>query len=69
MAREAWVDSVLAFFVLAALTSFVFMYETDEWRGWRGVAFALSLAGATLSKGPIGYILPGLIILLYLLVQ
>lgn len=29
----------------------------------------LSLAGATLSKGPIGYILPGLIILLSLLVQ
>ena len=45
------------------------MYEADEWRGWRSVAFALSLAGATLSKGPIGYILPGLIILLYLLVQ
>ena len=69
MAREAWVDSALAFFVLAAVTSFVFMYEADEWRGWRSVAFALSLAGATLSKGPIGYILPGLIILLYVLIQ
>jgi len=54
---------------MLGLISFVFMYEADEWRGWRSVAFALSLAGATLSKGPIGYILPGLIILLYLLAQ
>ena len=69
MAREAWVDSALAFFVLSALTSFAFMYEDDEWQGWKSVVFALSLAGATLSKGPIGYILPVLVILLYLIAQ
>lgn len=67
MAREAWVDAALAFFVLSALTSFAFMYEDDEWQGWKSVVFALSLAGATLSKGPIGYILPILVILLYLI--
>ena len=69
MAREAWVDPALAFFVLAALTSFACMYEADEWRGWRSLTFALSLAGASLSKGPIGFILPTLVILLYLTAQ
>lgn len=69
MAREAWVDPALAFFVLAALTSFVFMYENEHWHGWQRVVFALSLAGAVLSKGPVGYILPLLVIVAYLAVQ
>jgi len=30
MAREGWVDPVLSFFVLAALTSFTFMYEDEQ---------------------------------------
>ncbi len=69
MAREGWVDPALAFFVLAALVSFSSMYENEHWRGWRSLAFYLSLAGAVLSKGPIGYILPALVILTYLGVQ
>lgn len=69
MAREAWVDSAQAFFVLASLSSFAGMYEAGEWRGWRSLAFALSLAGASLSKGPIGLILPSLVITLYLTAQ
>ncbi len=69
MAREGWVDPALAFFVLAALASFSSMYENEHWRGWRSLAFYLSLAGAVLSKGPIGYILPALVILTYLAVQ
>jgi 4-amino-4-deoxy-L-arabinose transferase-like glycosyltransferase len=69
MAREGWVDPALAFFVLAALASFSAMYENELWRGWRSAAFYLSLAGAVLSKGPIGYILPTLVILAYLAVQ
>src|SRR5262245_48661445 len=69
MAREGWVDPALAFFVLAALASFSSMYENDCWRGWRSTAFYLSLAGAVLSKGPIGYVLPTLVILAYLGVQ
>ncbi|HXG21589.1 MAG TPA: glycosyltransferase family 39 protein [Methylomirabilota bacterium] len=69
MSREAWVDPALSFFVLAALTSFASMYEDEEWRGWRSLAFYLSLAGATLSKGPVGYILPLFVIVSYLAVQ
>jgi hypothetical protein len=69
MAREAWVDPALAFFVLAALASFSSMYEHDQWRGWRSLAFYFSVVCAVLSKGPIGYILPGLVILAYLAVQ
>jgi hypothetical protein len=69
MAREGWVDPALSFFVLTALTSFAFMYENEEWRGWRIWAFYFSLAGAVLSKGPIGYILPLVVIAAYLAVQ
>jgi len=69
LAREGWVDPALSFFVLAALSSFACMYESGNWRGWRSIAFSLSLAGAVLSKGPIGYILPALVILAYLAIQ
>jgi 4-amino-4-deoxy-L-arabinose transferase-like glycosyltransferase len=69
MAREGWVDPALAFFVLAVLASFASMYENEQWRGWRSLVFYLSLAGAVLSKGPIGYVLPTLVILAYLGVQ
>ena len=69
MGREAWVDSALSFFVVAALASFSSMYENEEWRGGRSWVFYLALAGATLSKGPIGCILPLLVIVVYLAVQ
>lgn len=69
MAREGWVDPALSFFVLSALTSFTFMYENEEWRDWKIWAFYLSLAGAVLSKGPIGYILPLVAIVSYLAIQ
>jgi hypothetical protein len=69
LAREGWVDPALAFFVLTALVSFSSMYENEQWRGWRSLVFYLSLAGAALSKGPIGYILPVVVILAYLAVQ
>jgi len=69
MAREGWVDPALSFFVLSALTSFTFMYENEEWRDWKIWMFYLSLAGAVLSKGPIGYILPLVVIVSYLAIQ
>lgn len=69
MGREAWVDPALSFFVVAALASFSSMYENEKWRGWQSWVFYLALAGATLSKGPIGYILPLLVIVVYLAVQ
>jgi 4-amino-4-deoxy-L-arabinose transferase-like glycosyltransferase len=69
MTREGWVDPVLSFFVLAALASFSAMYESDIWGGWRSVAFSLSLAGAALSKGPVGFLLPAVVIFPYLALQ
>ena len=69
MSREAWVDPALAFFTLAAIASFASMYENEQWRGWRSLIFYLALAGATLSKGPVGYILPVLVVVSYLAIQ
>lgn len=69
MAREGWVDPALSFFILTALTSFTFMYENEEWRDWKIWVFYLALAGAVLSKGPIGYLLPLVVIVSYLAIQ
>ncbi len=69
MGREAWVDATFSFFVLLALTSFYLVYESGRWQGGLSYICSLAIAGAVLSKGPIGCILPGLIILLFLLIQ
>jgi 4-amino-4-deoxy-L-arabinose transferase-like glycosyltransferase len=69
MGREAWVDATFSFFILLALTAFYFMYESGHWQGWLSYVFSLATACAVLSKGPIGYILPGLTILLFLIIQ
>ena len=69
MGREAWVDAAFSFFILLALTAFYFMYESERWQGWLSYVFSLAIACAVLSKGPIGYILPGLTILLFLITQ
>lgn len=67
--REAWVDATFSFFILLALTAFYLMHESGRWRGWLSYVFSLAIACAVLSKGPIGYILPGLTILLFLITQ
>ncbi|MGE0826888.1 MAG: ArnT family glycosyltransferase [Candidatus Binatia bacterium] len=69
LSREAWVDPALSFFVLMALTCFVFMYENEQWRSWQIWVFYCALAGAALSKGPVGYLLPLIVIAAYLAIQ
>jgi 4-amino-4-deoxy-L-arabinose transferase-like glycosyltransferase len=75
LARRARVDMTLSFFVCVALLQFVAMFQEDEAAPgrppatWRNVVLWLSLTFATLTKGPLGVILPGLAIGSFLLLR
>ena len=60
-------DSLLFFFFSLALISFLLGYEKNESKYYYG--FYLGAALAVLTKGPIGILLPGLIITLFLLIK
>ena len=60
-------DSLLFFFFSLALISFLLGYEKIESKYYYG--FYLGAALAVLTKGPIGILLPGLIITLFLLIK
>jgi 4-amino-4-deoxy-L-arabinose transferase-like glycosyltransferase len=75
LARNARTDMTLTFFVSLALLQFLAMFQERETEPTRPPStgrlalFWLSLAFATLTKGPLGVILPGLAIGPYLLVR
>jgi 4-amino-4-deoxy-L-arabinose transferase-like glycosyltransferase len=63
------VDMTLAFFMLAAFLSFFFLYRGGGGSKKSAAGLALLLAFATLAKGPIGIVLPGLAFLVFLAVR
>jgi 4-amino-4-deoxy-L-arabinose transferase-like glycosyltransferase len=68
-AREATTDGVLSFCLLSAFVLFYAMYHRREWSGWRRRALFLAVAGAVLTKGPVGYVLPVLAIATFLALE
>ena len=67
--RAAVPDPLLILFVAIALISYLRGYLYPE-EGRRGVLIAYGAMGlATLAKGPIGFLLPGLIIVIFLLLR
>ncbi len=68
-ATTARVDMVLTFFMVAAFFSFWSMYR-EQRVGWgEALGFFCLLGLATLAKGPIGAVLPGLVIGVFLCVK
>lgn len=65
-ATMAQVDMTLAFFMTAALLLFYFMYREGRYSRGNAMAVALLLACATLAKGPLGLLVPLLIIFVFL---
>ncbi len=63
------VDMTLAFFMLAAFLSFFFLYREGGGSKKKTAGLALLLAFATLAKGPIGIVVPGLAFLVFLAVR
>ena len=62
----AQVDMTLAFFISAACWHFYFLYERREFGLFNALGLPLLLGFATLAKGPIGFAVPALIILVFL---
>jgi 4-amino-4-deoxy-L-arabinose transferase-like glycosyltransferase len=75
LARRARVDMTLSFFVCTALLLFLAEFEahaadpSSRRSAWRVAGFWTALALATLTKGPLGAILPWLVIGPYLLLR
>jgi 4-amino-4-deoxy-L-arabinose transferase-like glycosyltransferase len=75
LARRARVDMTLSFFVCAALLLFLAEFQraaaepASRRSAWRVAGFWAALALATLTKGPLGAILPWLVIGPYLLLR
>jgi 4-amino-4-deoxy-L-arabinose transferase-like glycosyltransferase len=67
-ASLAQVDMTLAFFMTAALLLFLFAYRHrgEEIASTFSLAIALLLGGATLAKGPVGVVIPGIIFFSFL---
>ena len=68
-ATIAQVDMTLTFFILAALLQFLFVYQERRSGIGESMALALLLGLATLAKGPVGVVLPSLVILGFLWLQ
>jgi len=68
-ATTARVDMTLTVFMVTAFLFFLFLYRRHQ-VGWgNALTFYLLLGLATLAKGPVGVILPGLTIILFLTFQ
>ena len=63
------VDMTLAFFILAAFVSFLFIYRSGGGSKIKTAGLALLLALATLAKGPIGVVVPCLAFLIFLAIR
>ncbi len=62
-------DISLAFFVLLALFSFYSGYKDERHRKRYSFLFYISLGFAVLAKGPVGVVLPAMIIVLFLVIR
>lgn len=68
-ATEARMDMLLTFFIALANVSFYLNYTKDGASKWLHRLFWAAMALGTLTKGPVGFILPLLLALAFLLVE
>jgi 4-amino-4-deoxy-L-arabinose transferase-like glycosyltransferase len=66
LSRRLALDIPITLFILLALASFYKGYQKEKGRRWYYLSFFLLIGLATLAKGPVGFILPLLIIIIYL---
>ena len=69
LGRRANIDMTLTLFIVSALFFFYRGYQTKTSKTWSYSVylFYFSMGIATLTKGPVGFLLPGLTVILYLL--
>src|SRR5262249_57311710 len=69
-ATQARVDMTLTFVLLCCFLYFFYLYETDGGRDrWKACLFGFLLGLATLAKGPLGFVVPALSVLIFLLAR
>ena len=69
LSRSVVHDISLAFFITLALLFFYLAYSPDRRRMMNLIVFYASLGFAVLAKGPIGLLLPGMIIIIFLILR
>jgi hypothetical protein len=65
-ATNVQVDMALTFFLIASLFVFLLLYRSAAIRPWLSASLAILLACATLTKGPLGIVLPCLSFVIFL---
>jgi 4-amino-4-deoxy-L-arabinose transferase-like glycosyltransferase len=66
LSRRLALDIPITFFILLSLISFYQGYQKETGRRWYYLAFFCFIGLATLAKGPVGFILPLLTVIMYL---
>ena len=69
LARTVYTDMIFSVFILLALTFFFWGYETAQRRGVGFVLFFVFCALAVLTKGPLGFGIPFLIVVVFLAIR
>ena len=69
LARTVYTDMIFSVFILLALTFFFWGYETAQRRGVGFVLFFVFCALAVLTKGPLGFAIPFLVVVVFLAIR
>jgi 4-amino-4-deoxy-L-arabinose transferase-like glycosyltransferase len=69
LSRTAFTDMLFTVFILLTLLAFYAAYERPAWKTSGLILFHVFAALAVLTKGPLGYLLPILIIVIFLLIR
>lgn len=69
LARTVFTDMIFSVFILLSLASFYFGYHDRKWKSLGIVFFFVFSAFAVLTKGPLGFIIPVLIVWIFLTVR
>lgn len=69
LARTVFTDMIFSIFILFALLSFYWGYSYTSKKGWGILLFYIFSALAVLTKGPLGLLIPLLIVIAFLIVK
>ena len=69
IARTVFTDMIFSVFIALALASFFWAYQRPRWKSVGLILFYLMSALAVLTKGPLGCVIPFLVVLLFLFLR
>ncbi|MFH1440616.1 MAG: glycosyltransferase family 39 protein [Candidatus Omnitrophota bacterium] len=69
LARTVFTDMVFSVFIVLSLLSFYWGYLRREYKALSMILFSISAGAAVLTKGPLGVVIPGLVVILFLVLR